>query len=348
MTVKSWLGSAVKSSLRRHGFDLTRVAVRDSTPPDIRDGDFDPRFHSRPDSLPAGAEQYLRADNPRLVELRAGYARLDWPVCQHSRWRDDTVKGWLNLKYFRGDNIVMWHHREGDNYARLFYFVYLRYLLEMGGRLLVEALGEDGSFGSFVYEFAGLPPCSRDLLDSANELLFLDKQLSMMSRARLRVLDIGAGYGRLAHRAAQCVGGLADYCCVDAVPESTFLCEYYTRFRKVAPPARVVPLPEVPSLTPGQFDLAINVHSFSECTFEAVQWWMQEVARLEVPHLFVVPNEPSRFLTTEVDWSRRDYLPILEAAGYSLVAEVPAIGDASVRDALGVFDRFCLFERNSM
>ncbi len=74
-----------------------------------------------------------------------------------------------------------------------------------------------------------------------NELCFLERELGLRERERFSVLDIGAGYGRLAHRmAAAHAERLADYCCVDAVPESTFVSEYYLRHRGVAPPARVV------------------------------------------------------------------------------------------------------------
>ena len=45
--------------------------------------------------------------------------------------------------------------------------------------------------------------------------------------------------------------------------------------RGCAPPARVVALDEVgEGLEPGAFDLAVNIHSFPECTYAAVEWWM--------------------------------------------------------------------------
>jgi SAM-dependent methyltransferase len=256
----------------------------------------------------------------------------------------------LNLRYFRGDNIIVWHYREdprytGPEFIRLFYFNYLRYVLDHGGNELVERFGDDGAFGCWTYDFPGYPRCSRDVLDSVNELLFLDKHLSVFSRKGLRILDIGAGYGRLAHRASQGINGLTDYCCVDAIAESTFLCEFYLGFRHISPPARVKLLTEVPSLQEGGFDLAVNVHSFSECRLDAIEWWMSQVARLRVPYLFVVPNEASGFLTTEAGSTRRDYLPAIESNGYRLVADVPAIEDVGVRDVLAIHDRYCLFER---
>lgn len=303
-------------------------------------------LHDSTTPLPPGAASVLRPDNPRLAELQETYRRLDWPLGGHTRWTGEVLDRWLDLRYFRGDNAYVWHYRETLQVSRLKYFVFLRHVQDHDSRSLLGTLDEDGLFGCWTYRFPGHPPCSRDLLDSVNELIFLDRQLDLFARRGLRVIDIGAGYGRLACRTAQALPDLADYCCVDAVPESTFLCEYYTRFRGVAPPVRVAPLPEVPGLAEGAFDLAVNVHSFSECALAAVAWWMEELARLAVPHLFLVPNEPTGFLSTEADGSRLDYLPAIEAAGYRLVVEEPVFDDGAVRELLGVEDRFCLFERS--
>lgn len=343
---RSRLRRAVDVSLGRMGYALVRLPPK--TNGAGRDGgyqDFDPGLHSSRESLPSGADEVLREDNPRLLELRASYARLDWPVCVHSRWQSANVTGFLSLKYFRGDTVYLWHYRDSDELAQLKYFLYLRYLIERDRPGLLDRLEEDGAFGCWTYEFPSYKVCSRDLLDSVNELLFLERRLSILDWKGLRVLDIGAGYGRLAHRASQAVEGLSTYCCADAVPESTFLCEYYAAFRGVAPPVRSIPLPEVPTLPPGGFDLAVNIHSFSECPLAAIEWWMSLLARLRVPRLFLVPNERTGFLSTEADGTRKDYLPVIDAAGYSSVAEEWAFDDPAVRKAIGIDDRFCLFER---
>lgn len=305
---------------------------------------FDPGLHSSASSLPAGAAEKLREDSPRLEELRRSYASLDWPVLSHSRWQPRNVSGFLSLQYFRGDTVYLWHYRDSEELAQLKYFVYLRYLAERDPQRLLESLGEDGLFGCWTYEFPPDQICSRDLLDSVNELLFLDRHLSILQSTDLRVLDIGAGYGRLAHRASVAIKSLSAYCCVDAVPESTFLCEYYTSFRSVTPPVRVVPLPQVVEFSPGEFDLAANVHSFSECPLAAIAWWMELLAKLKVPRLFLVPNEQTGFLSTEEDGTRQDYLPVIERSGYHRVVEEWAFDDPAVRKVIGIGDRFCLFE----
>jgi SAM-dependent methyltransferase len=239
----------------------------------------------------------------------------------------------------------VWHYREGEEVTKLRFFVYLGYVEGIDHRGLLARTTEDGAFGCWTYRFEGHPLCSRDLLDSVCELSFLDRHLDLAGSVGVRVLDIGAGYGRLAHRSIESFPGITDYCCVDAVPHSTFLSEYYLEARGVAPPGRVVALPDVASLSPRSFDLALNVHSFSECTFEAIEWWLEQLARLEVPGLFIVPNEADGFLSLEVDGTRLDYLPVIERAGYRLTADEPAILDANARSLLDVHDRHCLFSR---
>ncbi|MDQ6747024.1 MAG: putative sugar O-methyltransferase, partial [Candidatus Dormibacteraeota bacterium] len=209
---------------------------------------------------------------------------------------------------------------------------------------LLQQLGEDGAFGCWTYQYPGHVPISRDLLESVNEICFLERQLGLSSMEKLSVLDIGAGYGRLAHRMSQAFPGLSDYCCVDAIAESTFLSRYYLSYRECVPPARVVRFDDLErELKPGDFDLAVNIHSFSECPLSAIAGWVEELRRLRVPRLLVIPNEPTEFLSMESDWSRRDFLPLLEAAGYRLTHSEPVIQDPAVRELLGLEDHFHLF-----
>jgi len=297
--------------------------------------------------LPPGAEQDLSAESPRLQELRAAYASLDLPVRVPSRWNPKAVEGFLDLRYFRGETLITWHYRELPRITALKFYVFMRYVQERDGRDLLPTLGEDGAFGCWSFEYPGHGRVSRDLLESVNEINFLERELALSERERFSVLDIGAGYGRLAHRmSAAYPGQLRDYCCVDAIAESTFLSEYYLNYRDVTPPTRVVSLDSMSeALVRGSFDLAVNIHSFPECTFEAVEWWIGMLERLEVPRLLIVPNEPTELLSTEVDGSRRDFMPLLERAGYRLDTREPVIDDPAVRELLQLNDHFHLFSR---
>jgi SAM-dependent methyltransferase len=298
--------------------------------------------------LPPGAAEQLRPDNPRLRELRETYAALDLPVRDASRWHAEAVDDFLDLPWFRGDTLITWHARERPLVSRLKYLLLARHVAARDEQGLMERLGEDGAFGCWTWEYPGHPRVSRDLLESVLELGFLERELGLSARDSFRVLDIGAGYGRLAHRAAQAYENLGDWCCVDAIPESTFLSEWYLRFRGVAPPARVVALDRLDAeLRPGEFDLAVNVHSFSECTERAVAWWVDRLAALRVPRLLVVPNDGRELLTQEADHTRRDFLPLLESAGYRRMRCEPVVDDPAVAELVPMGeDWFHLFARD--
>jgi SAM-dependent methyltransferase len=302
-------------------------------------------FYDDATPLPDGADRDLSSESPRLQELRANYDALDLPVLDHSRWEEERVDAFLDLRYFRGETLITWHYRELRRITELKYFVFLQYVAERDALGLLDRLDEDGAFGCWTFEYPGRGPVSRDLLQSVNEISFLERELGLAARNGLSVLDVGAGYGRLAHRMADALPNLEDYCCVDAVPQSTFLSEYYLRFRGCAPPARVVALDWVEELRPGAFDLAININSWSECTHAAVAWWVDQLVRLEVPRLLVVPNEPRELLALEADGSRPDFRPLLEAAGYRLATCEPVLDDPAVAKLVAVTDHFHLFTR---
>jgi len=297
--------------------------------------------------LPTDAATTLALDNPRLTALRDSYRQVGLPVTVPSvAWGKPLLADELDLRYFRGESPFVWNYREWPRAMLLKYFIFAEYVRRRDSVGLLERLGEDGAFGCWTFAYAGLPRVSRDLLDSVNELLFLDRQLGMLGRQRLRILDIGAGYGRTAHRMIQ-AADVADYCCVDAIPESTFLCEYYLRHRGCIPPARVVLLPDLDrEVARGGFDLAINIHSFSECTYAAVSWWLRWIESLDIPHLLIVPNDRDQLLAFEPDGRRRDFRPLVEAAGYDLDASEPVFTDPAVQELMRVPDHFLLFRRS--
>lgn len=295
--------------------------------------------------LPPGADTVLAADNPKLVKLQQAYASHGLPATAGSTWSREALEGFLDLKWFRGDSLITYHYRDLPRVSRLKFFLFLKEVESKVGLSLLERLGEDGAFGCWTYRYPGYPRVSRDLLDSANEIWFLESQLGLSKREGFSVLDIGAGYGRLAHRLCSQYPNIRDYCCVDGVAESTFLCDYYLEFRGVAP-ARTVALPALDSaLATGSFELAVNVHSFSEMPLNAIAAWLNRLDHLAIPHLMIVPNEPDELLSQEVDGSRLDYSKILSDIGYRLHTKVPAFQDPAIRELVGVHDHFHLFSR---
>jgi hypothetical protein len=264
--------------------------------------------------------------NPHLLDLRRRY-RAAGPMAGQDApalWRPGHLRP-ADLLFFRGDNPYVFQCRAGAGPEQhLLTWLYLKGRDHLG---LLDRLREDGDYGVCAFptgeaDTGGQPRLvSRDLLDSTSELLFLDRTLGLASSTRAGVLDIGAGYGRLAHRATSALPALSAWYCVDAVPESTFLSEYYLDRKGVAARARVVPLDELERLPgEGAIDLAVAVHSMSEFPPAGVDFWAGLCARRGIRHLFVVPNGSARgggALRFSYG-ARDDFRPLLEAHGYRL------------------------------
>ena len=275
--------------------------------------------------LPEDAASYLVINNPRLRDLQARYSAFNAEVTTPLQWTD-TLVGHEDMLYFRGDNAYVYQVRRPSMnvmaYALATYYV--KSIDKFG---LLEKLEEDNYFGiySFVIDNRLV---SRDLLDSILEIYFLDTYLRISSQRNLSVVDIGAGYGRLAHRMVASLPNVAKYICTDAFPVSTFISEYYVRFRDLQGKATVVPLDEIEhALESHPADIAVNIHSFSECTILAIDWWLSLLARSGVKNLMIVPN--SRELRTG---DGTEFGNIIEKHGYKLIAKDPKYSDPVVQD----------------
>lgn len=303
-------------------------------------------------------ETIFGAELPWLQELRQRYAAVALPVAVHSVWGGSQKAsgpvreiGWggLDLRNFRGHGAYVWGHAGSSFEAtNLKYYLYADAVKRKDAAGLLQTLEEDGAFGCATFDYAGLGRVSRDLLDSVVELNFLQKHLNVLKRDDLQVLDVGAGYGRLAHRMLTANPRLKSYTCVDAVPESTFLCQFYLKFRGLESRSQVIPLHEVETqLDAPRFNLALNIHSFSECTYAAIEWWLRRLQQLKVPYLMIVPNDPEDFLSMERDRSRRDYSHLLSELGYQLLAREPVFEQEALQSLLGVRDNMFLFQLRS-
>ncbi|WP_428966167.1 putative sugar O-methyltransferase [Micromonospora fluostatini] len=303
--------------------------------------------HNPAQPVPVEMARVLVDDNEELTDLRRRYQALVSPLRPGRFWRHNTRQRDFNLRYFRGDNAYVWQLRQLGENPRLKTYLYARYVAAMDERGLLGRLAEDGAFGCWTFGYRSLPLVSRDLLDSVNEIYFLDRHWGLLSREGYTVLDVGAGYGRLAHRMVEACPGLHRYLCVDAIAESTFLSRQYLRFRGVDDKAVVLDLDEwEEKAAAARPDLAVNVHSFSEMPMSAITAWIGRLARLEVPALLIVPNEGADLLSHEDDYARLDFSPVLAEHGYSLAASEPIIRDDDVRELTGLRDHFLLFVRS--
>jgi hypothetical protein len=272
-------------------------------------------------ALPQDAKEYLTPDNPDLRALQSRYKDCDYPEVEELIWTEDRVSS-TDMLYFRGHNAYL--YQDGRfNRNVIGYLLSYYYIKSMDKHHLLERLTEDNAFGALTYQTDG-KLVSRDLLDSILEIYFLDAHLNLFQRPSFRVLDIGAGYGRLAYRMVKAFPNLDSYLCTDAIAVSSFLAEYYLRFRNIHHKTKVLTLDTVEEkLKDTKIDLAVNIHSFSECSLKAIDWWMNVVAENRIPYLFIVPNSKDDLLTQ----NRESFSYLVEGAGYELMTRGPRYDD---------------------
>jgi len=306
----------------------------------------------QPLRLPPGAEAELDAANPRLLELQRRYQALSaHPARAASLWNEKFI-GRIALPSFRGDHAYLLQSAYSP-LQRLLWLMVGYYAKSIDRLGLLDRLEEDGLFGPYCFRFMDRYTGSKDLVDSVGEINFLEDAIGISGRASLRVLDIGAGYGRLMHRLVTAFPTLVSGYCTDAIPESSFLSEYYLKFRNVADRVAVVPLDHVEQTlgdSAAPIDLVTNVHSFSECTSDAIAWWLDRVVAVQARYLFIVPNPyhngGTQLLNREADGSFADFRPAIEQRGFRLTHCVPKYRDASLHP-FGINTFYYLFERDS-
>lgn len=264
---------------------------------------------------------YLRRDNPRLLQLEADYAALDLPF-RHTQWKEHQYR--LGLENFRSDGAYLGQDAlRGEQQYRMMY----EYVKLIDGYGYLDALSEDGAFGALTYEYDDRL-VSRDLCDSIMELYFVQEALEPTWREDghvgpllpIRWLDIGAGYGRFAYR-LNALYPNRYITCVDAVPVSTFLCEFYTQYRGCNDRVEVMTLNEDPLRSRG-FDIACNIHSWSECSSRAIDFWLDKLIECKVPYLFVVPHD-ERWVCVNEDGSIGNFKGNILSRGWEEIASRP-------------------------
>jgi|SRR6185369_2686222 len=158
---------------------------------------------------------------------------------------------------------------------------------------------------------------------------------------RLGLLHKLQEYGRLAHRMAAAFPNVRKYFCVDAVPESTFICDYYLKQRNMTGQCEVVPLDELDRLK--QVDIAINIHSFPECRSRVVDWWLHRLQEMSVPWLFLVSSTRLGLTTAEAR-GRKDFRHLIGESGFELSARESKFESAPVLQDHGLYpDEYYLF-----
>lgn len=282
----------------------------------------------------------LSRDNPRLIELTESYGKLN--LFEQSVWKD-----WANsidIQNFRGEigfMAQMWSMTP-ERYQNTY-----DYLVSIGEGDTLMQLGEDGAFGAITFQSDTTGQTyGRDLLDSVAEIRFLRDTLKLDADSMGVVFDIGGGYGRFAHRFVQMFPNSHVYV-GDGVPLSTFLCDFYLRYRHVTPRARAKPLYEGFGIST-DVDLATNMQSFSEMPLSAVEFWIKACADAEVRYFFLEPHSADlihpHYVTSEPGGGHKDYYHLFEKYGYKLKVQQPKF-PRDLAPKLIYSSDFLLFER---
>jgi hypothetical protein len=289
------------------------------------------RLDSRHGPIPGDAVTYLSNRNPRLLELQSLYDQYHCMGSCCSQWTREYVSRDVPLLDFRGDCAFVWQRRDFN--APVNYLLTAAHLRNTAADLL-RLLTEDACFGAYTVSYDG-QLVSRDLLDSITEIQFLDRTVGLLNGTEHRLLDIGSGYGRLAHRISQTCQSVSAVICADAVAEATFICEYYLKFRRCSR-VHVVPLPELEeSLAAMAPDIAVSCHCFDECPLAAIRWWVELLRRHSVRYLMIVPGA-QRFAERGLASLERngDGIPLgslLEYHGYRLLSKQPKYTEPSLQ-----------------
>ncbi|NQS91678.1 MAG: putative sugar O-methyltransferase [Chloroflexi bacterium] len=332
MRIRSAIKNILRKLLAKIGFDIIpKVLVYDWQRGDLP-------VETQKISLPNDAMEYLNPENPTLIGFQERYQTSNYPISEILLWTEDRVKA-EDILYFRGHNAFVF--QEGRFNRNLFgYLLAYYYVKSMDCDGLLNILEEDSAFGAITYIIDN-KPISRDLLDSIIEIYFLENNLGIFQKDELSILDIGAGYGRLAHRMVKAVPKLKSYICTDAIPVSSFIADYYLRFRGIDNKARVLGLDTIEKdLNVGEMDLAVNIHSFSECTLTAIEWWLKLLREKEIPALMIVPNSGAELFTND----GHDFQPLVEKYGYELMAREPKYKDPVVQKYAVNPDHLYLFK----
>jgi hypothetical protein len=288
----------------------------------------------------SATDEYLTYTNPSLADLRQRYS--NHPAADHVQWRNSDVEAQVILQAFRSDNLYVFQSRRCPPWV---YYATAAYAKEIDRLGLWNCLDEDDLWGAETFDFHG-KIVSRDILDSILEINFLNRNLELSGKSAVNILDIGAGYGRLAHRMATAFPNLGMYYCVDAVPESTFISEYYLKVRGMTDRCAVVPLDKLDQLQSAEIYLAVNIHSFPECRNSVVNWWLQWLGGKQIRWLFIASSTHLGLTSHEGQGLRQDFLQLIQNVGFKLAVKESKFESAPLLKDCGLYPAdYYLFER---
>ncbi len=96
--------------------------------------------------------------------------------------------------------------------------------------------------------------------------------------------------------------------------------------------AKIVPLDDIEATLKNKIvNIAVNVHSFSECSISAIEWWLSLLEKHGIKYLMIVPNagdHGGELLQTN---DSQDISKVVEKHGYKLIVKESKYGDPVVQ-----------------
>lgn len=243
----------------------------------------------------------MKLDRQRLEEIRAesnGHPLFD----AHADWRRHEQEIIKALPNFAVHNMYQAQHQSEEAYARALDRA-------IKGVLALEPTDLDKEYGARCVKIRD-GEYTRQFIDSHLEMQFLERHLPM---SRVGVLDIGAGYGRLARFLSKLYVRPVVYpliYTVDAIPVSTWLCESYCTGTNV----ETLTLKQFEArYTTLDIDLVVNIHSWNECTYDQVARWLEYVQRTKALYLFTVTYNYYKGITYHTNQpDHKSFRPLIE------------------------------------
>lgn len=255
----------------------------------------------------------LSREDPAFLELEERYKTIqNFPL---GVW--EPFQRGIDMNNFRGESFYLAQFLYGATPEK--YWTQFGYLMdgqpEADEWNWLRIAQEDNAFGCLTLKSENMV-ISRDLLDSISEIKFIQDSLRFTYGDHVSVLDIGAGYGRFAHRFGTIFENSHIHT-TDAVPISSYICGHYLTYRNMDSQTTTWPLFSLGELSKEKVDVAVNIHSFSECTLESINSWLDLVVDMGIHNLFIVPHD-ERFICCDTDGSNPSFRPAIEKHGFSI------------------------------
>ena len=230
-------------------------------------------------------------------------------------WQD-KVKASLPNNYASSPIYIEQGSQTADDASRVAAGVWA----QKGGPIDIDGALRDVKYGAMTFSTPN-GGVTRAWLDSNVEIDFIKRNVPAGYKID-NVLDVGAGYGRLAITMAT-LPEFKTITCVDAVPISTVVCDGYVKEFDTQKKVTVLSIDQFWDVHSAlAFDIAVNVHSWNECHHDQVQNWVETLAEMRVPLLLTVSHGSYR--TNEkpyYSWGNSpSWRPVVEKR-YELITE---------------------------